>query len=110
VPGATVRIQTADAYTISDGQGQFAVHADDVAYITAWASGYYIAGVEANPGKDVEIYLEAHTAEDNPEYEWLPSTYHSGVIVRRTANLILACLWTSGCRMPTLKQQETTVF
>jgi len=78
VPGATVRIQTADAYTISDGQGQFAVHADDVAYITAWASGYYIAGVEANPGKDVEIYLEAHTAEDNPEYEWLPSTYHSG--------------------------------
>jgi len=80
LPDAIVRAQTTTYQTTSDQNGGFTLKAplEENAYITAWVSGYYIAGTEANPGDEIEIHLEAHTAEDNEDYEWLPSTYHLG--------------------------------
>ncbi len=82
VSGAVVRVQATDNYTITDEKGCFMLTdllAEGPLFITAWASGYYIVGVEASPGdEDIEIHLHAHTNEDNPEYEWLPSQYHLG--------------------------------
>ena len=81
IPGAVVRVQATENNTISDEEGHFTLtglSGDEPLFITAWAKGYYIVGVEASPGDEIEIYLEAHTNENNPNYEWLPSTYHPG--------------------------------
>ncbi len=77
VANALVRVQTTDLHTRTNTEGYFTLpHASG--YITAWASGYYIAGAKAIPGEEIEIHLEAHTDADNPDYEWLPSTHHDG--------------------------------
>ncbi|MEW6578906.1 MAG: hypothetical protein AB1435_06890 [Chloroflexota bacterium] len=49
--------------------------------LTAWAEGYFCVGpVDAEAGAtDVELLLVAHSDEDNPAYEWLPSRYHAGL-------------------------------
>jgi len=81
VPGAVVRLQTTENNTITDEEGRFTLtglKAEEPLFITAWASGYYIVGVGATPGDEIEIHLEAHSSEDNPDYEWLPSTFHPG--------------------------------
>ena len=80
--GAVVRVQTTDIHTITDADGKFMLTDlafDETVFVTAWASGYYIVGVEATPGDDeVELHLHAHMREDNPDYAWLPSMYHPG--------------------------------
>ena len=80
LPNAQVRAQATMLQTTTDQNGRFSLSglSDETAFITASLSGYYIAGTEENPGNEIEIHLEAHTAEDNVEYEWLPSTYHPG--------------------------------
>lgn len=81
VSDATVRVQTTEISSISDDEGRFTLtglSTDEPVFITAWASGYYIVGVEASPGDDIEIQLESHTSVDNPDYEWLPSQFHPG--------------------------------
>ncbi len=81
ISNAIVRVQATENSTTTDEQGRFqlaGLQPGEPVFITAWASGYYIAGVIALPGEDIEIQLEAHTVEDNPEYKWLPSTYHPG--------------------------------
>ncbi len=81
LPEAIVRVQATAIQTIADENGRFRIPSlptDEPSYITAWVSGYYIAGTEANPGDEIEIHLEVHTTEDNAKYEWLPSTYHPG--------------------------------
>ncbi len=81
VPSAVVRVQTTQNSAITDEEGRFTLSGlqpGETIFVTAWDSGYYIVGVEAAPGNEVEIHLEAHTAEDNSEYEWLPSTHHPG--------------------------------
>jgi len=49
--------------------------------LTAWAEEYFCVGpVDAEAGAiDVELLLVAHSDEDNPAYEWLPSRYHAGL-------------------------------
>ncbi|MBT4309067.1 MAG: carboxypeptidase regulatory-like domain-containing protein [Anaerolineae bacterium] len=80
LPDAIVRAQTTTHNTTTDENGRFTLRAslEENAYITAWVPGYYIAGTESNPGDEIEIHLETHTAEDNADYEWLPSTYYPG--------------------------------
>ena len=83
VAGALVRVQTTDTHTFTDADGKFTLSgltSDEAVAVTAWASGYYIAGVqEVRPGTGgVEIHLEAHTDTDNSDYAWLPSQYHAG--------------------------------
>jgi hypothetical protein len=81
--GATVRVKATTFETVTDPDGRFVltglVPAQPV-FVTAWAPGYYINGLEAVlPGSsDVEIALHAHHSGDNPDYAWLPSTYHAG--------------------------------
>jgi hypothetical protein len=81
--GALVRVQTTEAHTLTDADGKFTLSdlaSDEAVTVTAWASGYYIAGAQdVMPGtSDVKIHLEAHTDTDNLEYAWLPSKYHPG--------------------------------
>jgi mono/diheme cytochrome c family protein len=82
IANAVIRVQATDNYSVSDAIGEFRLSnlvPNKVVVVTAWASGYYIAGVEASPGDhDIEIHLHAHTDQDNPEYDWLPSLYHPG--------------------------------
>jgi hypothetical protein len=83
VAGAVVRVQTTENSTVADVNGMFTLSgldADSTVTVTAWKSGYYIAGVqEVVPGTDgVEIHLEAHADSDNPDYAWLPSHYYPG--------------------------------
>jgi len=82
VPGVVVRVQATENSTLTDEEGRFTLtgmSAEGPFFITAWASGYYIVGVEASPGDDdIEIHLHAHTSGDNPDYEWLPSQFHPG--------------------------------
>jgi mono/diheme cytochrome c family protein len=82
VGGATVRIQATAIMTQSDVDGDFVLElpGEDTYNLTAWASGYYCVGpVEAAPGQtNVQLTLIAHSDEDNPDYEWLPSQYHAG--------------------------------
>lgn len=83
LPGAVVRVKTTRLETVTDQEGRFALTgfpSDQTVFVTAWASGYYINGVEdVPPGADpVEIVLHAHHDSDNPEYAWLPSAFHPG--------------------------------
>lgn len=83
LPGATVRVKATSLETVTDTEGKFAltdIPADKPVFITAWVSGYYINGVaDIQSGtSDVEIVLTAHHTTDNPDYVWLPSTYHEG--------------------------------
>jgi hypothetical protein len=83
ITGAVVRIKATDIATTSDDQGGFILtDLSDTSsvFVTAWASGYYINGVEdIQPGdEDVRIILHAHHTTDNPDYTWLPSTFHEG--------------------------------
>ena len=83
VAGTIVRMQTTEKNTITDANGKFmlsGLDADKAITVTAWKSGYYIAGEqEVRPGTDdVEIHIEAHADSDNLDYAWLPSQYHPG--------------------------------
>jgi nitrate/TMAO reductase-like tetraheme cytochrome c subunit len=82
VPDAVVRIQDTAYMTQTDADGAFVLElpGDGPYDLTAWASGYYCVGpVEASAGQTgVQLVLIAHSAEDNPAYEWLPSQYHPG--------------------------------
>ena len=73
VQNAVVRIQATENQTLTDAGGNFTLEgiaSENPVNITAWAEGYYIAIAE-DVTDDVEIHLEAHAAEDNPDYEWL---------------------------------------
>jgi len=83
ISDATVRIQTTEIETRTDNLGRFTLPVQDPSIplsITAWKSGYYIAGkYDLKAGiKDIEIHLEKHAEIDNPAYSWLPSLYHPG--------------------------------
>jgi hypothetical protein len=84
VVGAVVRIQATSHYAITSTDGIFTLPVGGLGEgpfrLTAWAVGYYINGpVEAKPGqKGVTIQLHAHHANDNPGYEWLPSSRTGG--------------------------------
>ncbi len=83
VPGAVVRVQTTEHFTLTDAEGRFTLGdltpGQSVA-ITAYAEGYFITGgEEIMPGvDDLELHLHAHASEDNPDYAWLPSQHHAG--------------------------------
>jgi len=82
VPGAVVRVQTTQNSNITDAEGRFTLtdlEPGKPVFVTAWAPGYFIVGVEATPGdEDIEIHLHTHATEDNPDYQWLPSMFHPG--------------------------------
>ncbi len=81
--GATVKIQTADIQTATNDKGYFILNGlapGDTFTVTAWKSGYFIAGQEGikTGTENLEIHLEQHSDIDNPDYAWLPSLYHEG--------------------------------
>ena len=81
--GAIVRVKATELETVSDEDGRFLLSGlppGQSVFVTAWASGYYINGVEdIKPGEsDIQIVLHAHTNKDYPNYAWLPSTHQGG--------------------------------
>jgi hypothetical protein len=81
--GAVVRVKTSVIETLSGSDGAF--HINEIAgnkpvFLTAWLPGYYINGVKEIPpvSSTIEIILKKHHETDNPEYAWLPSTFHEG--------------------------------
>lgn len=83
LPGAVVRVKATGFTATTDPQGAFSLTGlppGQTVFVTAWQSGYYINGVEGVfPGDgDVKISLHPHLQSDNPDYTWLPSTYHAG--------------------------------
>ena len=82
IAGAVVRVQTTENSTITDESGRFSLmevpDRDDL-FITAWKSGYFIAGAPAKAGDStVKIEIHAHASKDDSSYAWLPSEYHPG--------------------------------
>ncbi len=90
VPGALVRIQATNFHTRTGNDGRFTIpepawlSADRRPIsesvppsfrVTAWASGYYIAGpVEIKPGdEEATIPLQRHTSVDHVNYAWIPA-------------------------------------
>jgi len=79
VASATVRVQTTPHSTVTDSEGRFELSVADLDegpfLLTAWAPGYFCAGpVEARAGEhDLELRLETHPTEDNPDYQWVTS-------------------------------------
>lgn len=76
ISGAVVRVQTTSNFTTSNDSGGFVLTglvADKPVAVSAWAPGYYIGGGREHlPGADdVEIVLQRHATEDNPDYAWL---------------------------------------
>jgi hypothetical protein len=83
VPGATVRVKTTKIETVTEADGRFTLsnlQPGEAVDITAWSKGYFIAGQEdvLVGTTDLEIILHPHHDTDNPDYVWLPSTYHPG--------------------------------
>lgn len=83
VSGAIVRLKTTDIFTLSDEGGKFLlqfVYGESPCFITAWAEGYYIAGgLEWQPGNaGIELFLEPHASEDNPDYQWISAYATAG--------------------------------
>ena len=84
VDGAVVRVQATGHSTVTDARGRFALRLygreKGPFRLTAWAPGFYCAGpVEVNAGQTgIRLRLEAHPAEDRPDYAWLPSLPGSG--------------------------------
>jgi len=82
VSGAVVRVQTTEVKTLADEVGQFVLTdlpLGEELFVTAWSPGFFIVGAEARPGdKKIVIELHPHAAEDNPDYAWLPTEFHSG--------------------------------
>jgi len=81
LPEAVVRVKATGIETLTNQEGQFLLTGltpGQPVFVTAWFSGYYINGVEGIQSgmQDVEIVLQAHHDSDNPDYAWLPSTYH----------------------------------
>lgn len=81
VPGATVRVQTTGISVVANAQGQFAIAppGSSPVRLTAWAAGYYIAGVDASTGQpSVTIELRELPHQDNADYEWVSPFAASG--------------------------------
>ena len=83
VAGAVVRIQTTDiaATTASDGSFRLTgLKGGGPFSITAFATGYYIAGGEpVSPGAEgVIITLVRHGSEDNAGYQWISAFASEG--------------------------------
>lgn len=79
IPGAVVRFKAQPNAVLTDEDGAFSLPCPDqngASFVTAWAEGYYINGIEAAACGQVVIELHAHPAEDNPDYVWL-SSYNS---------------------------------
>ncbi len=79
IAGATVRVQTTDRAVLTDTDGRFEIDADGPVRLTAWATGYFIAGGDEHaPGDDISIELLGLPAGDNPDYAWLSAVDDPG--------------------------------
>ncbi len=83
VGGATVRVQTTLFSATSRADGRFKLEIPETGEefkITAWAPGYYIGGPALAKPSDTEIELrmQAHAADDHPEYIWRTSFHSPG--------------------------------
>jgi hypothetical protein len=93
IAGATVRIQATFVEDETDADGGFRLQMADALpslRLTAWKSGYYVAGTKAHPGaSDVRLTLEPHVASDHPAYEWVaPAVERSELDERRLHALL----------------------
>jgi hypothetical protein len=78
VEKSIVRLQGKLNWTLTDSQGNFELLTGGAVtskYITAWKSGFYIGGQRiTNNKQDYRITLNPIFSNDDPHYEWLPST------------------------------------
>jgi len=79
VAGATVRVQTSQDFTTSDGQGRFVLRGLETGKavtVSAWKDLYYCAKQETvtPPVQDVQLRLRLYQTNDNPDYAWVPPT------------------------------------
>ncbi len=75
IAGAIVRIQASETATATNDAGEFRLHSEYPAPLSAQAEGYYIGGGETvRPGESIEIRLHALPAFDDRSYEWLSVT------------------------------------
>ncbi len=76
IPSAVVRVKTEEIRTTTDPVGRFRLTGFEPrrrVRVTAWADGYYVAGVDAWPWRErVEIRLRRYPLEDDPDYAWVP--------------------------------------
>jgi hypothetical protein len=83
VSGATVRVQATTNAAVTGIDGSFILTGlvpNQPVVLTAWASGYFIGGGGSYlPGGDsIELHLEAHASQDNPDYPWLSAFSDAG--------------------------------
>jgi len=83
VSGATVRVQATTNAAATGTDGHFTLTGlvpNQPVVLTAWASGYYIGGGGSYLPGDVavELHLEAHASQDNPDYVWLSAFADAG--------------------------------
>ena len=85
VAGAVVRLQATDVSARTNERGEFTLDLSGkftwpYAKVTAWASGYYIAGpfFLSQGQSDVRITLKAHHQTDDPSYEWVSALSAAG--------------------------------
>lgn len=74
VSGALVRVQNTKIYTISNSNGEYCLEVpkQNKNVLTAWASGYYIGGVEPDKSGS-DIALKPLPKKDHISYEWKAS-------------------------------------
>jgi hypothetical protein len=70
VAAALVRVQTTDRHTFTDADGRFRLPATAGQRLTAWKSGYFIAGTDLNT-RPLALHLTRLPAEDSDAYEWI---------------------------------------
>lgn len=82
IENAIVRLQTSTLYTKTNAKGQFTlcgIQKGGAFIITAYSQGYFIKEADAILGaSDLTITLEAHTAIDHSDYQFLTAGMVSG--------------------------------
>ncbi len=76
IAGAVVRVKATEKFTLTDENGEFILedlHLEESVFLTAWMEGYYIGGKKkyAVGSTDIEIVLQKHSDDDNPDYPWV---------------------------------------
>ena len=75
ISSASVRVRATENQTFSDSSGAFTLgglNPGEMVEVTAWADGYYIAGLKVTPPvSGVSLTLRPYHTTDHPDYSWI---------------------------------------